>query len=356
VGLARSIAAGALRAAVGVVAAMAAADGLDWLGTISVRLDERALERATSATGPFAGVPILLKDAGQELAGTPCWMGTQALRRIGYRSAATTPLAARLEELGFVVIGKAAVSELMTGITTEPPGAPPCRNPWDPSLTVGGSSGGSAAAVAAGIVAMAHGSDSSGSLRYPASCCGVLTLKPSTGRVPASPPPWLDDRHGAHVDFVLARSARDLRRLLAAVASPPPEPARGGRAAAPIRRVGVLAAMPYGLGIEAVVAGALSEAADRLAGLGAEIVELPPGFLERYGAVLGAERSRACRALPGWCCRPKPSARSSRSSSCRSARAGRWWSWSPTTAWSRTGSSRCRSESAHRPWSRRATT
>ena len=149
----------------------------------------------------------MLKDAGQELADTPMWMGSTVLKKAGYTSTKTTELAMQLEALGFVIIGKAAVPELMTGITTEPPIGPPTGNPWARRRTAGGSSGGSAAAVAAGLVAVAHGSDSSGSLRFPASCCGVLTLKPTAGRVSSRFPGGVPDPSARHADFVLARSA-----------------------------------------------------------------------------------------------------------------------------------------------------
>ena len=114
------------------------------------------------------GVPMLLKDAGQELEGTPHWVGVAALRDAGVLSTRTTELAAWFESNGFAIVGRGACPELSTGITCEPPGFEPTRNPWDLSRSTGGSSGGSAAAVASGMVAVAHGSDGSGSLRCPA--------------------------------------------------------------------------------------------------------------------------------------------------------------------------------------------
>ncbi len=234
---------GAVSAIEMVRAALGRAEELAALHCTTVLLPERALRRAADSTGPFVGVPILLKDAGQELVGTPLWMGTTVLREAGYTSTVTTELTARFEALGFVIVGKAAVPELMTGITTEPPIGPPTGNPWDRERTVGGSSGGSAAAVAAGVVALAHGSESTGSLRYPASCCGVLTLKPSAGRIASRLPGDLANPGGSHVDFVLTRSARDLRRVFVSLAS--------------------------------------------LVGRGLVVEDLAPGFLEGYGTVLG---------------------------------------------------------------------
>ncbi len=163
------------------------------------------------------GVPMLLKDAGQEIAGTPHYVGVAALRDSGSRSSTTTALAARFEELGFSIIGKAACPALSTAITTEPPGFPPTRNPWDVTRSAGGSSGGSAAAVAAGAVAVAHGSDATGSLRCPAAVCGVITLNPTSGRI-ASVPPAGQPPIDAWRDFVIARYAMDLTMVFEALA------------------------------------------------------------------------------------------------------------------------------------------
>jgi amidase len=163
------------------------------------------------------GVPMLLKDAGQEIAGTPHYVGVAALRDIDSRSTVTTGLAARFEELGYAIIGKAACPSLSSGITTEPPGLAPTRNPWDVMRSVGGSSGGSAAAVAAGAVAVAHGSDATGSLRCPAALCGLVTLNPTSGRIPSVAPAG-QPPSDAWRDFVLARDAADLTMMFEALA------------------------------------------------------------------------------------------------------------------------------------------
>ena len=162
----------------------------------------------------FSGVPILVKDSGQQIEGTQHFLGTPALRDVDFRSDCTTEFVSRLERAGFIVLGKTNVPELSSGITTEPSAFGPTRNPWDLERTPGGSSGGSAAAVAAGMVAVAHGSDETGSLRYPASSCGVLTLKPSRGRVPSASPAGAPDDLEMWTDFILARSARDLASIL----------------------------------------------------------------------------------------------------------------------------------------------
>ncbi|HEY8173136.1 MAG TPA: amidase family protein [Dehalococcoidia bacterium] len=181
--------------------------------------DARAAANEPHA-GPFAGVPIFLKDASIQVEGTPHYVGTRVLRNIGYRSRRTTELARRLLRAGFIVLGKTNVPELSSGITTEPPGFAATKNPWDATRSPGGSSGGSAAAVAAGFTAIAHGADSGGSLRYPSACCGVVTLKPSRGRVPSDAPCEQPDPTGLGSEFVIARSVRDLQNVLRAVENP----------------------------------------------------------------------------------------------------------------------------------------
>lgn len=177
----------------------------------------RAAEVPPSAGAPFAGVPLLLKDASIEVEGVPYAIGTSVLRDIGWRSRRTTELARRFVRAGFVFIGKTNVPELSSGVTTEPRAFGPTRNPWDLSRTAGGSSGGSAAAVACGMTAVAHGADATGSLRYPAGCCGVVTLKPSRGCVPSEAPAAMPDPDSMWTEFVLARSVRDLAGILDAV-------------------------------------------------------------------------------------------------------------------------------------------
>lgn len=278
------IASGRASAAEVVAAAIDRAKLLAALGATTVLFEERAARRTPLAQGPFAGVPILLKDAGQQLEGTPYWLGTRALKAVGYHSTATTLLAGQLEDLGFVIIGKAAVPELMTGVTTEPPNGPPTRNPWDQRLTVGGSSGGSAAAVAAGIVAIAHGSDSTGSLRYPASCCGIFSLKPTAGRVASQLPADLDNPSGMHVDFVLSRSVRDLQGILGNLS--PSEHRPADHQPATVRRIGVLDRMPFGLDAVQEVHLAIDEVVDLLSD-DHQIESVQPDLFERYGTVLG---------------------------------------------------------------------
>lgn len=282
---ARLIRTGAVSAIDAVRAALDRAEEVAELHATTVLFADRAVAMAADAAGPFAGVPILLKDAGQELARTPLGMGAAVLREIGYVSDITTDFAAQLEALGFVIIGKTAVPELMAGVSTEPPTGPPTRNPWGSNrtgdFTVGGSSGGSAAAVAAGIVPLAHGSDSTGSLRYPASCCGLLTLKPTAGRVSSRFPGGVADPGRMHADFVLGRSVRDLRAVLELVAPAPELEAK------PIHTVATLDAMPFNLAIHPDVAEALDDVGRDLVDAGTIVESISPRFLEAYGTVLG---------------------------------------------------------------------
>ncbi len=180
--------------------------------------------------GPFSGVPMGLKDASSELAGTPLTLATRYLRDSGYRSTQTTELTRRFLAAGFVIVGKTNLPELSNGATTEPDVFGPTHNPHDVDRTAGGSSGGSAAAVASHMVAVAHGADATGSLRYPASACGVLTLKPTGGRVPSLPAYDDPNPNSPWAEFALTRSVRDLTGLWQCLADDPgPVPHSPGR-------------------------------------------------------------------------------------------------------------------------------
>ena len=180
-------------------------------------LFERARAKARDFAdfdAPFGGVPMLVKDASLEIEGTPYYIGLGPLRDIHHTSTRTTELARRFERAGFIIAGKTNCPEFSSGITTEPRAFGPTRNPWDLTRTTSGSSGGSAAAVASGMVSIAHGGDATGSLRYPASACGLVTLKPTRGRMPHETCAGAPDPLGVWCEFVLARSVRDLARTL----------------------------------------------------------------------------------------------------------------------------------------------
>jgi len=169
-------------------------------------------ERARSAAaaplpkGPFTGVPFLLKDIGLQCQGTPTRQGSRFFPP--FPADHDSHLMARFRKAGLVTFAKTNVPEFGLVPTTEGRLYGPAHNPWDVTRSTGGSSGGSAAAVAAGIVPLAHANDGGGSIRIPASCCGVFGLKPSRGRVSAGPdlPDGVD---GLSIELVVSRSVRD---------------------------------------------------------------------------------------------------------------------------------------------------
>ncbi|HKK51244.1 MAG TPA: amidase [Myxococcota bacterium] len=183
---------------------------LDRAESRSAAFDEQA-----SVGSPFAGVPFLLKDLHLQLAGTRTTNGSRLFaERVAERSSTLVGL---YEKAGLVVFGKTASPELGLLPTTESALHGATRNPWDPERTPGGSSGGSAAAVAAGIVPLANASDGGGSIRIPASCCGLFGMKPSRGRTPLGPSRGEGWNGLTHVHAV-TRSVRDSAALLDATA------------------------------------------------------------------------------------------------------------------------------------------
>ena len=152
------------------------------LNAVVTPMFEQARDAAAqqTLTGTFAGVPYLLKDLAVEYAGVRFTEGSRFLR--DNVSAHDQELTVRLRAVGLIVLGKTNTCEFGLAPTCEPVLFGPTRNPWDPSLTPSGSSGGSAAAVAAGMVPMAHANDLGGSIRYPASACGLFGLKPARAR------------------------------------------------------------------------------------------------------------------------------------------------------------------------------
>jgi amidase len=184
------------------------------LGAVIVPLFDQARAAADAAPhGPFRGVPILIKDILATIEGVLYTGGIAPLRAAGYRSPADSYLVSALRRAGFVIVGKSNTSELGIVPAAEPPAWPPTRNPYDLARSPGGSSGGSAAAVAAGLVPVAHANDGGGSIRIPASCCGLFGLKPSRGRISLAPN-FGDINGGLVNEHVVARSVRDSAAIL----------------------------------------------------------------------------------------------------------------------------------------------
>ena len=165
----------------------------------------------------FPGVPFLLKDLLAEYKGAPFVEGSRAVK--GYVSKLDSELVARQKAGGLVVVGTTNTPEFGVMPTTEPALYGPTANPWNPDFTPGGSSGGSAAAVASGIVPMAHGNDGGGSIRIPASCCGIFGLKPTRGRNPLGPL-FGDMVSGLVHEHAVTRTVRDSAALLDVTSGP----------------------------------------------------------------------------------------------------------------------------------------
>jgi amidase len=203
-------------------AAIARIEGLNPTlnAVISRRFDQARAQARRVAPGQdtlFAGVPVLLKGLVQTHCDLPSAEGSRFLA--DHQPGVTSELTARMEAAGAIVLGKTNAPELGLLATTEPELFGATRNPWDLTRSTGGSSGGSAAAVASGMVPMAHGGDGGGSLRIPASCCGVFGLKPSRGRNPPGPAPYHALCGLLLVEHVLTRSVRDSAGMLDATSA-----------------------------------------------------------------------------------------------------------------------------------------
>lgn len=169
--------------------------------------------------GPFSGVPFLLKDHTAFYKGVPITFGSRFLKDLIPEH--DSELVVRLKRAGLVILGKTNLPEFGILPTSESELFGPCRNPWNTDCTSGGSSGGAAAAVASGMVPMAHGNDGGGSIRIPASCCGVFGLKPTRARISLAPDKG-DFLSGLVSEHALTRSVRDSAALLDATAGPVP--------------------------------------------------------------------------------------------------------------------------------------
>jgi len=262
-----------------------------------------ALDDGGRGDAPFAGVPFLMKDFCAEVAGVPFTEASAFLR--GYVPREDSELYRRFCAAGLLTLGKTNLPELAIGATTEPRLFGPARNPWDTARTTGGSSGGAAAAVAARIVPAAHGNDVGGSIRIPASCCGLVGLKPSRGRGTTAPH-YGDLLAGFFVEHVLTRSVRDSAAMLDAIAAPAPgdpyfapPPARpfaevAARAPAPLR-IAFSDRTPAGDPVHPDCAQAVHAAARLLESLGHAVEEAQPDYdVQRLWT--GFTRLMACGA------------------------------------------------------------
>jgi amidase len=229
IGQAGLVASGEVSATELLEAAIVRLEGARRLNAVIADLFDRGRQQAAAldasgelrggGSGPLAGVPFLLKDLGASLAGAPEAMGSRALRtHIGSESAWIVD---RYLAAGLVVFGKTNTPEWGNHCTTEPSLFGPTVNPWSPSITPGGSSGGSAAAVAARVVPAASGGDGTGSIRVPASCCGLVGLKPRRGRTSFAPGAG-HGLEGLVNEHALTRTVRDSAALLDTVAGSAP--------------------------------------------------------------------------------------------------------------------------------------
>ncbi len=257
------------------------------LNAVVTPLYDRAREEARRPLpdSPLSGAPFLLKDLGAALGGARQTQGSCALRE--QMSESDTELVRRHRQAGLVVVGKTNTPEFGNHSTTEPVLFGPTRNPWDLGRTTGGSSGGSAAAVAAGLVPAAHGNDGAGSIRIPASCCGLFGLKPTRGR--NSWAPAGDAMAGLAVEHAITRSVRDSAAILDATsgrvpgdpyfAPPPSRPFLAEVGTDPGRlRIAWSATPPIDADVHPDCSRAARETAKLLASLGHEVEEAAPMF------------------------------------------------------------------------------
>lgn len=266
------------------------------------RFEQARSEAASGDPGRvFGGVPFLLKDAVQHSEGDRYQHGMAFLRDHPWTSPHDSELTRRYRASGLTLLGRTNVPELTMSPTTEPLAFGATHNPWSPRHSAGGSSGGSAAAVASGMVPVAHGNDMGGSIRIPASCCGLVGLKPSRARTSLAPDYgeyWGPLTH----EHVVTRSLRDSAAVLDATAGPAP----GDLYAAPPPdrpwaeevgrdpgrlRIGLLLALPSGGPVEGLCGEAARATAASLEGMGHHIDEMEASSL------MDSEGSAAIRAI-----------------------------------------------------------
>jgi amidase len=271
------------------------------LNAVVIRWFDHARETAASAElpeGPFRGVPFLIKDLFATYAGQRISNGNVAFKEAHVIADADTTLVSRHRAAGLVIAGRTNSPELGSVPTTEPVAWGATRNPWDPTRTPGGSSGGAAAAVASGMVPFAHASDGGGSIRIPASCCGLVGLKPSQGRITIGP---LRDESGLAVEHCVSRTVRDSAALLDATHGPgvgdtviapaPSRPYVEELGADPGRlRIGILDHHPQGGRVDVEVSNAAQAVGKLLESLGHDVEPAWPKALEdsTFGLKFGA--------------------------------------------------------------------
>jgi amidase len=270
------------------------------LNAVVIRWFDHARETAASAdlpNGPFRGVPFLIKDLFANYAGQRISNGNVAFKEARVIADADTTLIRRHRAAGLVIAGRTNSPELGSVPTTEPVAWGATHNPFDTTRTPGGSSGGAAAAVASGMVPFAHASDGGGSIRIPASCCGLVGLKPSQGRITLGP---LRDESGLTVEHCVSRTVRDTAALLDAtrgpgigdtvIAPPPVRPYLDELGADPGRmRIGILDHHPQGGSVDREVTRAAQAVGKLLESLGHHVEAAWPTALEdkTFGATFG---------------------------------------------------------------------
>jgi amidase len=255
------------------------------LNAVVHKMYDRALKESESPVdGPFTGVPFMLKDLLSWLAGEPITSGSRYYK--GWIAPHDTELVRRYKKSGVIIVGKTNTPEFGLTPFTEPELFGPTVNPWDTTRTTGGSSGGSAAAVASGMVPWAGGGDGGGSIRIPASCCGIFGLKPTRARTPAGP---ITGEHwqGAAIEHCLTRSVRDSAAMLDAISARDvgapywaPEPERPfldevGRDPGKLR-IAFTSKPLLGESVHDDCKAALADAVALLASLGHDVIESEP--------------------------------------------------------------------------------
>ncbi len=270
------------------------------LNAVVIRWFDHARETAASAdlpNGPFRGVPFLIKDLFATYAGQRISNGNVAFKKAHVVSDVDTTLVGRHRAAGLVIAGRTNSPELGSVPTTEPVAWGATHNPWDTTRTPGGSSGGAAAAVASGMVPFAHASDGGGSIRIPASCCGLVGLKPSQGRITLGP---IREESGLSVEHCVSRTGRDTAALLDAthgpgigdtvIAPPPARPYVEELGEDPGRlRIGILDHHPQGGRVDAEVTNAAQAVGKLLESLGHHVEGAWPAALEdkTFGSKFG---------------------------------------------------------------------